>query len=256
MGNGSVRREILNIWQHLSVGAVFRMCYAIVMEKVTIPHFPQDDQYIFTDGINYHETGDVSIWGTEENVTVQALSAIPGGGRWLNVCAGDGRFNERLLRKAEEVVALDIDASALSKLWHSTPEDLREKLVIQTSNVVEPLPFENTSFNGVFCTGTLHMFPRQILQGITAEFDRVLRSGGSIILDYATDIRRELPDGSLHKVVGEPNLTLEEGKQWLQDCFDKYSLTFVTSAMAPEEVVMPGRRWMFSSNFIFLTGIK
>lgn len=238
------------------MGAVFRICYDVSVDKVTKPFPAQVGRYIFTNGINYHETGDTSIWGLEDEATVRALAAIPVGGRWLNVCAGDGRFNDRLLARANEVVAFDIDASALSKLWHGTPEDVREKLVIQTGNVVEPLPFADAVFDGIFCTGTLHLFPRQILQAITAEFDRVLRPGGHIILDYATDIRRELPDGSLHKVVGEPNLTLAEGKRWLQDCFHGYALEWVTSAMEPEEVVMPGRRWVFSSNFILLTGTK
>jgi len=226
------------------------------MDKVTSPYPAQDDKHIFTEGINYHDTGSDSIWGSEDHATVQALSITPIKGRWLNVCAGDGRFNVRLLEKADEVVAFDIDPSALSKLREVTREDLRKKLVLQTGNVTEHFPFEDSSFDGVFCTGTLHLFPETILRHITSEIDRVLRPHGKIILDYATDIKREFPDGSLYVVPGEPNPTLEEGMRLLKDCFPGYQTNVASSSVEPEEVVTPKHRYIFSSNFFLFTGQK
>lgn len=226
------------------------------MQKVTTPHLPQDDKYIFTEGINYHETGTNSIWGSEDETTVKAITKTPVKGRWLNVCAGDGRFSGRLLEKADEVVALDIDESALSKLRETTRKDLRKKLVLCTGNVTEQFPFEDNSFDVVFCTGTLHLFPEKVLRRITSEIDRVLRPYGRVILDYATDIKREMPDGTLYLVDGEPNSTLDKGIRLLKSCFPNYQTSVETSVVAPEEVVTPKYRYVFSSNFFLFTGQK
>ena len=227
------------------------------MNKITNPHLPQEDKYIFTEGINYHTTGSDSIWGSEDDITVQAIASSPIHGHWLNVCAGDGRFNARLLQKADEVVAFDIDESALSKLENLTPQELRKKLTTQSGNATERFPFDSTSFDGIFCTGTLHLFPATILRHITSEMDRVLRLGGSIILDYATDIRRERPNGSWYTVKDEPSLTLEKGIELLTGCFPNYEVRITKSVVPPEEVVIsPEHRYIFSCTFFLMTGKK
>lgn len=227
------------------------------MDTTTTPHLPQEDKYIFTEGINYHTTGNESIWGSEDDITVQAIESSSVHGRWLNVCAGDGRFSARLLQKVDDVVAFDIDESALSKLEAVTPQELRKKLTIQSGNVTDRFPFEDGLFDGVFCTGTLHLFPEKVLRHITTEIDRVLCSGGSIILDYATDIRRERPDGSLYTVKDEPSLTLEKGIALLKSCFPSFQTNITTASIPPEEVIIsPEHRYVFRSNLLLITGKK
>lgn len=124
---------------------------------------PQDEKYIYTDGVDYSKTPDDSIWGTEEEITSKMISTSDITGTWLNLCAGDGRFNNRLLEKADEVIAADIDENALQKLSRITPKDLRGKLKTKKVNVVERFPFDSEEFDGIFCVGTLHLFPTQII---------------------------------------------------------------------------------------------
>src|SRR3989338_9201956 len=100
------------------------------MRKITKPREPEQDKYILTEGINYLETGETSICGTGDEDTMELLKKIQIRGEWLNLAAGDGRYNLNLLRKADFVVASDIDESALSKLWHNTPEQYKKKLKI------------------------------------------------------------------------------------------------------------------------------
>lgn len=215
---------------------------------------PQDDELIFTEGINYHETGRGSIWGTEEKETLHCIRTKPIQGKWINLCAGDGRFNTELIKKVDQVIACDIDKGALSKLWEITPEKYRSKLQLQEMDVKKPFPFKENSFDGVFCTGALHLFPENTLRHITNEIYRVLKPEGQIIIDYATDITRTLPDGSLYIVKGEPNLKLQPAIDLLHDCFQKFSLEVITSIVKPEEVFTTKHRYVFSSNFVLLYG--
>ena len=84
------------------------------MKKITKHHKPEEDEYIFTEGINYFETSKVSIWGTGDKDTLELLKKVEIRGKWLNLAAGDGRYNLNLLEKADFVVASDID-DCLSK---------------------------------------------------------------------------------------------------------------------------------------------
>ena len=220
------------------------------------PLLPQEDKNIYSEGIDYALTGGKSIWGTEDQLTMDALERTDIHGRWLNLCAGDGRFNDLLLKKADQVVVSDIDPGALEKLQRITPQELRSKLTLQTCNVTEPLPFTDVFFDGIFCTGTLHLFPRPVFLKIRNELDRILKPGGVMILDFATDIRRERPDGSLYTVQGEPLYTLAEAQAFLKDCFSDFLTEIQTETVEPEEVRVRDESYMFSSNFILLVAKK
>ena len=100
------------------------------MRKITKPTKPEEDKYIFTEGIDYFTTRKTSIWGTGDKDTLQLLKKIEIHGKWLNLAAGDGRYNLNLLKKADFVVTSDIDESALSKLWHNTPDKYKQKEVL------------------------------------------------------------------------------------------------------------------------------
>jgi len=88
-----------------------------------------------------------SVWGIEDKATVDLLKNTKIGGSWLNLCAGDGRFNNYLLEQASEVVAVDIDEKALQKLAKTATNTLRKKLKPKVMDITQPLLFENDSFD-------------------------------------------------------------------------------------------------------------
>lgn len=217
---------------------------------------PNEKENIYTDEVDYANTPDDSVWGTEDKATIHLLLKAKIKGKWLNLCAGDGRFNKYLLSQANEVIAADIDESALQKLTRITPVELRNKLTIKKMNVTKPFPFEDGTFNGVFCVGTLHLFPKPIFKNIFNEIDRVLKHGGQIIIDFATDIKRTYPDGSLWIVENEPNYTLNEALIFLKDIFKNYKTKVVTDKVDPEKVKLDDKEYIFTSNFILIEAIK
>ena len=225
-------------------------------ENIAQPLQPQEEQHLYTEGIDYAQTGNDSIWGTEDRLTLDALIQSDIHGRWLNLCSGDGRFNATLLQRADTVVACDADQGALNKLLQLTKYDFKPKLKLVTCNIVEPLPFDDTSFEGIFCTGTLHLFPRLIFKKILHELDRMLRKDGLIIIDFATDIKRVRSNGSLYTVKGEPLYTIDEALNFLKECFVAYETVVQTASVEPEEVHVRGETYLFSSNFILIQARK
>lgn len=225
------------------------------MKQVAKPHKPKEDRYIFTEGINYFETGKASIWGTGDKDTLGLLRKIEIHGKWLNLAAGDGRYNLDLLKKADYIVASDIDKSALSKLWHNTPKNYREKLDTKALDITKKFPFEDGLFDGIFCTGTLHLFPKKILRKIIFEINRVLKPNGQVIIDFATDIKRVSPSGKLIIFGKEPLYRLQDAKKTLKDLFKNYKMQMSESEVV-EDFEAANPPYTLNCKFIILIADK
>jgi len=217
---------------------------------------PNEKENIFTDEVDYANTADASVWGTEDLATTNLINKTEIHGKWLNLCAGDGRFNNKFLEKADEVVAVDIDESALQKLVRITPDFLKNKLSIKTMNVTERFLLKNADFDGVFSVGTMHLFPKAVFKNIVSEIDRILKPGGRIIIDFATDIKRTYSDGSLWIVENEPNYSTEEALVFLEEVFQNYKTNFTVETVEPELVKLKEKEYVFTSNFVLVTAIK
>lgn len=225
------------------------------MKKVEEPHEPDEENYIFTEGINYFDVKG-SVWGEGDPETLELLKETEINGKWLNLAAGDGRYNDILLEKADQVVASDIDKGALSKLYHRTPEDLKGKLYTEIFDITERFPFEDNSFDGVLCTGTLHFFDEKTLKEILNEIDRVLKANGIIIIDFATDIRRVKPDGSLYVKKNEELYSTEEAIEILKESLGNYSLNIQKCEVQEERFETEDMTYDLNCNFILLKGRK
>lgn len=222
----------------------------------TKPCKPEQDKYIFTEGIDYSKTGKTSIWGVGDKDTLELLKKIEIHGKWLNLAASDGRYNLNLLEKADFVVASDIDGSALNKLWQNTPNKFKAKLQTKVFDITKKFPFENDSFDGVFCTGTLHIFSRKVLENIVIEINRMLRPGGRVIIDFATNVERIRFDGKSYIIKDEPKYTLADAKTTLRNLFKNYKIQMYESEV-PEEILKEANpAYKFSCKFILLVADK
>lgn len=212
--------------------------------------------HIFTEGIDYLTTGKDSIWGAGDKETLEELKSVVFRGRWLNLAAGDGRYNNLILAQASEVVATDIDQSALAKLEITTPDNLRGKLKTRRMNLLDKFPFGDGSFNGVFCAGTLHLFPRERIEDVFREVKRILDKSGEVFIDFATDISRLLPDGKQRDKTNETSYTTEEAESMFRENFGDFNLK-ITRHKVPDETVTIGElSYVFSCNYILVRGRK
>ncbi len=197
-----------------------------------------------------------SIWGGGDKDTLALLKDTRIDGKWLNLSAGDGRYNLELLKKAAFVIASDIDRLALENLWDNTPEELRSKLELKVFDVTKRFPFDNVSFDGVFCTGTLHLFPKETLKEVISEITRVLKPNCKVIIDFATDVKRILPNGKLYIIEGEPQYTSENANLFLRILFKDYDIQIQNSEVPEEQVDAGDMSYKFSCRFLLLTARK
>lgn len=222
----------------------------------TKPREPEEKKFIFTEGIDYSKTEKTSIWGTGDKNTLELLKKIQINGKWLNLAAGDGRYNLNLLEKADFAIASDIDESALNKLEQNTPDKFKQKLQTKIFDITKKFPFKNESFDGVFCMGTLHLFPEEILRQIFSEIDRILKQHGRILIDFATDIKRILPDGKFYIRKSESQYKLDEAAKFLKELLKNYKVQIVKSEVPEEEIKTRGFVYKFSCKFILLVADK
>lgn len=226
------------------------------MKKIADRHEPDEEKYIHTEGINYFKTGNGSVWGPGDKDTLELLRKLDIQGTWLNLAAGDGRYNVDLLKKADFVVASDLDESALSKLWYSTPKKYRSTLTITAFDLTKRFPFEDESFDGVFCTSTLHYFPENVLRAIFLEIDRILKKRGRIMIEFATDMKRVLPDGNFYIRKSEPLYQYEEALSFLKGLLKNYETHITKSAVLPEQVKTERLEYTLSCTLIIIVADK
>jgi len=227
------------------------------MEKITKPCSVDEKRCILTENINYFETGKQSIWGKGDKETLKLLNKEQLKGDWLNLAAGDGRYNLILLKKANSVTITDIDASAISKLYHYTPEKYKPKLKSEVFNIIDKFPFKDNSFDGVFNTGTLHLFPSKIARNIFKEIERVLKPNGKVIIDFAVDAKRiKLADGTPYIIERRNDYTLTDGKIFLKNIFKNYEFKIIESKPIVEIMKEANPAYKLECKFLLLVAKK
>ncbi len=65
---------------------------------------PNEKENIYADEVDYDDASNFSVWGTEDKATTDLLEGTHIVGKWLNLCAGDGRFNNKGSRLARVYV--------------------------------------------------------------------------------------------------------------------------------------------------------
>ena len=196
----------------------------------------------------------MSKWGIEEKETTKAIEKIGFKGRILNVAAGDGRFNEKLLELADEVIAVDINEKELKELEEKCPKDLKNKLSIRCIDITKKFPFEQNTFDGIFCTGTLHLFDMQTIKDILSEIKRVLKNNGKILLDFATDISRLDFNNNPVTFNNEGHYTTEQGINIFQDNLKGFAINIEKASFKEENLDKSAGYSSIEGKFLVISG--
>lgn len=196
----------------------------------------------------------MSKWGIEEKETLNAINKIGFKGKILNIAAGDGRFNDKLLELADEVVAVDINEEELKELKEKCPQNLKNKLNIRCMDITKRFPFEQNTFDGIFCTGTLHLFDIETIKNILIEIKRLLKNNGKILLDFATDISRLDFNNSPVTFNNEGNYTLEQGINLFRDAFKDFTIDIEKASFKEENLDDSTGYKDIEGNFLIISG--
>jgi hypothetical protein len=192
------------------------------------PFSADESKYIFTEGIDYSKTSKNSIWGEEDISTKKMLKKlVKPNTKWVNLASGDGRYNTFIATTASEVTDVDIDEGALQKLFENTPKDLQSKLILKSFNIVNQFPLESNKYDGLFSSGTLYLFPEEVLINISKEISRILKVKGFIALEWAINIKRVSPIGESVVFGTEPLYDKDKAIQVIKKAFSNFEISFV-----------------------------
>lgn len=175
-----------------------------------------------------------SIWGDGEGVTLKAIGSLEPGGRWLNLAAGDGRYVQQLVDKVDSLVLADINLDEAKRIFGYLTDEQREKVEFVEADLTKTLPFPDIAFDGVFCTGALHMFSADVLKDVMREIDRILKPRGKLILDLATEATKRYNDGRVEIGYEGMNYTTLEAKRLLGNLLVGYAAQFTISSFTDD----------------------
>jgi len=197
-----------------------------------------------------------SKWGSEESETIDVINEINYSGKVLNLAAGDGRFNNLLLDYASEVIAVDNDINELKILESICPEHLRSKLSLSIIDITKTLPYKESTFDGIFCTGTLHGFDTETIKKIMLELNRVLKKDGKIVIDFATDVERVKENGDLIIYDGEGLYTTNEALELFKTFNTLFNFNIKYGKCHEPNLFLNDEKYDFKCNFLLLYGTK
>lgn len=217
-----------------------------------LAHQHDRHQYIFAEDINYFDFGSNSIWGAITSNTFSLMQSTKIQGIWLNVAAGDGRYNDYLMDRCAKVVAFDIHEDALNKLWHRTNTKDRKRLQRVVADMTEKFPFRDGFLDGVLCTATLHFFPPSVFKSIVDEIFRITKPTGRVIIDISTDIKRISEKGIVHHYPNEAGYTLREGKELLSKLFEACKVRLIAGPLPEKYILVNGQKHKIKCNGIAL----
>jgi len=193
----------------------------------------------------------------EDKKTIDILAKTEIKGTWLNLGAGEGRYCKRLLSKANKVIAADYNPEKLKILSRKISKANKTKLKIEVFDMTGKFPFEDSYFDGIFCTGTLHTFSEKNLIKIFREIKRVLKPEGKLIFDFATEVKRIQKDGKFYKYGNETFYSSDEAKKLLDNLLSGYTIKkYVNSSVNPFEFDNGEVSYTFSCNFFLIEADK
>jgi len=226
------------------------------MQK-TVPVIANEKEYIFTEGIDYSQTSASSIWGKEDAATVALLmSLVTSGSQWVNLAAGDGRYNHLIANVADKVVAVDLDQGALDKLLENTSAVIRGKIECMVFNLVKEFPLVSDSYDGIFNSGTLYLFPEEIFYKMALEMARILKIGGKIAIEFSINIKRIDRNEKVLVFGDEPLYTRDTAITMLNKAFPNFDMKYTDGDKVVDDTKEANPPYMFYCDTLLVEGTK
>jgi SAM-dependent methyltransferase len=107
-----------------------------------------------------------------------AITYFPPTGTILELGAGLGQDSQFFAAHGYHVVSTDLELLTLQQSKEKLTDDIRDKVIFQTIDLREPLPFPEASFEVVYAHLSLHYFDKETTNRIFDDIRHVLKPGG------------------------------------------------------------------------------
>jgi len=161
-----------------------------------------------------------------------------------------------LARMGFHVKVTDIDALPLLRAQNKARlPGIIGSISTRLSDVTEELPIEDGSLDGILNAGLGYLMPPKQLGKFFGKMTDVLRPGGVIVLEMATDRERRPFKGSEDSLIGkdEYNYNHEEGLALVKKLFAQHG--FKDFAIREKEINLE-EPYYLHNNLIIASGIK
>jgi SAM-dependent methyltransferase len=167
-----------------------------------------------------------SPYGEPNPETLKLFTKLPARSVILDVGGGDGRYALPLAHMGYNVTVLDVDMAHLKRLQTNAEAVLPNtagKIDSVLADATEVFPFHR-QFDGVLNAGFGYLIPPDQLDLLFARMAKILKSGGLLVFEFATN--RERHDINGKSLIGKQEYiyTYEEGLHILQSSHAKYGL--------------------------------
>lgn len=113
------------------------------------------------------------------------------------------------------------------------------------------------SLDGVLCVGLLQYFSADLIRGLLEEVWRLLKTGGTLILELSTEIERRPADGTEATLQRGMNYCFEDACELLRDALAGYfDYELRDEAIHRKPMMLRGRPFTWSSRDVHVQAIK
>lgn len=196
-----------------------------------------------------------SPYGEPNLETLELFRKLPRKSDILDVGGGDGRYALPLAQMGYNMTVLDIDMPHLNRLQINAQAVLSNaagKITSVLADATEEFPFHR-QFDGVLNAGFGYLIPPDQLDLVFAHMARILKSGGLLIFEFATNRERLDIDGK--SLIGKQEYiyTYEEGLHVLQTLYAKHGLRLLPPLLKTIHFEMP---YHLHNDLIIAHGLK
>jgi SAM-dependent methyltransferase len=118
-------------------------------------------------------------WINKPSIFAEMASTyFPPTGTILELGAGLGQDSQFFAARGYHVISTDLESLTLQQSKEEVTDDIRDKIVFQTIDLREPLPFPEASFEVVYAHLSLHYFDNATTTRIFKDIRHVLKPGG------------------------------------------------------------------------------
>lgn len=213
------------------------------------------NKYVFTEDIDYFTIGNESLWGNGEEETLSLLTREAHDGVWADLAAGDGRYAIHIVKNVQMLYAIDIDGSALRKLLYRIGETSKSKVNLIEMDILN-LGLRSNTFDGIICTGILHLFPPNLLSELFPQLINLLKPGGLFIIDFGTDIQEFDQSGNPLPSTYDYSYKTEEAVSFLSSALGDLEPRIILSSFEDDLSKIDGYGHTNKGKFVLLSGRK
>jgi formylglycine-generating enzyme required for sulfatase activity/ubiquinone/menaquinone biosynthesis C-methylase UbiE len=218
-------------------------------------HYIRDNSFTHVENVDYFAIGVESLWGDGEEETLAVLDSKVQGGVWADLASGDGRYAVYMVDKVQRLYTIDIDANALRKARSRICENKISKVNFIQMNIFD-LGIINDSFDGIICTGFLHLFSKDVLSQLFPQILNLLKPGGTFIVDFGTDIQEFDHEGKLLPSSYDYSYSTDEAIDFLSATLKNLNPKISVSSFEDDLRKVDGYGYSKQGKFILLCGTK